>query len=61
MYVKTLTPETLVDCRLAEGLKDIEEGRTYGPFNTAEKMIASLNRTTRKGRAKKSTGVSISK
>ena len=54
----TLTPKTLVDRRLAEGLKDIEEGRTYGPFNTAGKMVASLNRTSRKGRAKKSKATS---
>jgi AbrB family looped-hinge helix DNA binding protein len=54
----TLTPKTLVDRRLAEGLKDIEEGRTHGPFDTAEKMVASLHRTARKGRAKKSKATS---
>lgn len=38
----TLTPKTLVDKRLVEGLEDIKHGRTYGPFDTAEEMIDSL-------------------
>ena len=49
----TLTPKTLVDLRLAEGLKDIEEGRIQGPFNTSEELATSLHRTTKKGRARK--------
>ncbi len=50
----TLTPKTLIDRRLAEGLKDIEMGRTQGPFSTAEELVTSLHRTTKKDRAKKS-------
>lgn len=41
------TPKTLVDKvieeRLEEGLADIREGRTYGPFATAAEMIESLH------------------
>ena len=38
----TLTPKSLIDRHLEEGLEDIRKGRTYGPFDTAEEMIASL-------------------
>ena len=38
----TLTPQSLVDQHLEEGLEDIRKGRTYGPFNTADDMIASM-------------------
>ena len=38
----TLTPKSLIDRRIEEGLEDIRKGRTYGPFDTAEEMIASL-------------------
>ncbi len=38
------TPEQRrkVDAELAKGLQDLKEGRTYGPFNTADEMIASM-------------------
>jgi len=38
------TPEQrrALDARLAEGLADIESGRIYGPFNTADEMIAHI-------------------
>jgi AbrB family looped-hinge helix DNA binding protein len=42
--VITLTPKTLVDKRLAEGLADIKAGRIKGPFKSAEEMLAALNR-----------------
>jgi AbrB family looped-hinge helix DNA binding protein len=38
----TLTPKSLIDRHIEEGLEDIRKGRTYGPFDTAEEMIASL-------------------
>lgn len=41
--VITLTPKTLVDKRLAEGLSDIKAGRVKGPFKTAEDLLAALN------------------
>jgi AbrB family looped-hinge helix DNA binding protein len=31
-----------IDARLAEGLADIEAGRTFGPFNSADEMIARM-------------------
>jgi AbrB family looped-hinge helix DNA binding protein len=42
-HVITLTPKTLVDKRLAEGLADIKAGRVKGPFKTAEEMLAALS------------------
>jgi AbrB family looped-hinge helix DNA binding protein len=38
----TLTPQSLVDRRIQEGLEDIRNGRTYGPFDSADEMIKSL-------------------
>ncbi len=34
-----------VDARLAKSDKEIKEGRTSGPFGSADEMIASLERT----------------
>ena len=38
------TPEQrrIVDARLAEGLADIKAGRTFGPFESADEMIAHM-------------------
>src|ERR1019366_4044176 len=38
------TPEQrrIIDARLAEGLADIKAGRTFGPFNSADEMIAHM-------------------
>jgi|SRR3989338_1702680 len=51
-----LTPKTLVDKNLEEGLaqsfKDFEEGRSYGPFETAEEAIAFLNSSAKKYRSR---------
>ena len=47
----TLTPKSLIDRRIDEGLEDIRRGRTYGPFDTADQMIDSLQRNM-KERAK---------
>lgn len=44
----TLTPKTVIDCGIAEGLEDIKKGRVYGPFNSAEEMIRSLHRNAKK-------------
>ena len=42
------TPKTLIDKQIEdeieEGLADIREGRTYGPFDTAEEAIESLHK-----------------
>lgn len=40
----------IVDRSIAEGLKDMREGRTCGPFSTAEDAIASLHTSARKKR-----------
>jgi bifunctional DNA-binding transcriptional regulator/antitoxin component of YhaV-PrlF toxin-antitoxin module len=32
----------LIDARLAEGLADIKAGRTFGPFESADAMIAHM-------------------
>jgi AbrB family looped-hinge helix DNA binding protein len=51
----TLTPQSLVDQHLEEGLEDIRKGRTYGPFNTADDMIASMRRNIKaRSKAKRS-------
>lgn len=47
----TLTPKSLIDRRIEEGLEDIRRGRTHGPFDTADQMIESLQRNM-KERAK---------
>lgn len=38
----TLTPKSLVDRAIAEGLEDIGKGRVSGPFDTVDEMLASL-------------------
>ena len=52
-----LTPKTLVDKqiekRLAEGLEDLKQGRTYGPFDSAKDMIRSLRGSKKSKRARK--------
>ncbi len=44
----TVTPKSVVDLRLAESLKDYKEGRFYGPFDSADEMISSLERPVKK-------------
>jgi AbrB family looped-hinge helix DNA binding protein len=50
----TFTPKSLVDRGIAESLEDFKKGRSYGPFASAEEMVASLTAKTRKVRARKS-------
>ena len=50
----TLTPKTLVDRGIAEGLEDIRQGRVYGPFNSADEMLRSLHGDVRKATRKRS-------
>lgn len=44
------TPEQrrIIDARLAKGLADIKAGRTRGPFNSADEMIADMKAQLRK-------------
>ncbi|MCA1626246.1 MAG: AbrB/MazE/SpoVT family DNA-binding domain-containing protein [Acidobacteria bacterium] len=44
----TLTPKSLIDRHIEEGLEDIKKGRTYGPFDTAEEMVVSLQSNMKK-------------
>jgi hypothetical protein len=44
----TLTPKTILDRELDQALSEIEQGKTYGPFNSAKSLVRSLNRETRK-------------
>ena len=43
----------IIDARLAKSDQDIKRGRTYGPFNTADEMIASLEANIKKLKAGK--------
>ncbi len=50
----TFVPKAIIDRGIAESLEDYKKGRVYGPFDTAEEMIASLHRNVKKlRRAKK--------
>ena len=49
----TFTPKSIIDRHLAESLEDFKNGRTYGPFNTAEEMIRSLHQHARKASKRK--------
>jgi len=44
----TLTPKSVVDREIAISLKEIDAGKTYGPFNSAKGLVRSLNRESRK-------------
>ncbi|MFQ5478720.1 MAG: hypothetical protein ACE5E4_08895 [Candidatus Binatia bacterium] len=37
-----LTPQALIDRRLAEGPTDLSDGRVHGPFTTARELSRSL-------------------
>ena len=50
----TLTPKSVVDRAIAEGLEDVRKGRVRGPFNTVDQMLDSL-----KGRKRRTTGKSF--
>jgi AbrB family looped-hinge helix DNA binding protein len=44
----TLTPKTLIDKRLEEGLRDVRKGKIHGPFDSADDLITSLTKTTKR-------------
>ena len=46
------TPKSLVDRHLAEGLEDARNGRTHGPYDSAEAAMAALE-SRAKDRVKK--------
>lgn len=43
----TLTPASLVEQRLDEGLEDIRNGRAYGPLDSADELIDCLRSKSR--------------
>jgi AbrB family looped-hinge helix DNA binding protein len=47
----TFTPKTVIDRHLAEGLEDVAQGRTHGPYTSAAGAISALER--RAGKTKK--------
>ncbi len=49
----TFVPKAIIDRGIAESLEDYKKGRVYGPFDTAEEMIASLHRNAKKLRRRK--------
>ena len=48
-----LKPKSLVDRGIAQSLEEFKNGRFYGPFDTAEEMIASLHAGVKRIRARK--------
>jgi AbrB family looped-hinge helix DNA binding protein len=40
----TLTPKTVIDRHLAEGIEDLARGRTHGPYGSAAEAISALER-----------------
>ena len=53
----TLIRKNFIDQRIDEGLEDIRKGRTYGPFESAEEMMASLQgKMKRRAKANNSQG-----
>jgi bifunctional DNA-binding transcriptional regulator/antitoxin component of YhaV-PrlF toxin-antitoxin module len=42
--VITLTPKSLVDRHIAEGLADLKAGRVHGPFRSADEAVAALDK-----------------
>jgi len=44
----TLTPQSLVDRGIAEGLADIREGRVHGPYRSAAEAMRAFQERTAK-------------
>ena len=44
----TLTPKTVIDRHLAEGMEDIARGRTHGPYESSTEAISALERRARR-------------
>jgi antitoxin MazE len=43
-----LTPQAIIERRLAEGLADVRKGRVHGPFASVPELLQSLRRTKRR-------------
>jgi AbrB family looped-hinge helix DNA binding protein len=44
----TFTPKSLIDRHLAEGIEDVQQGRTHGPYATAEAAVKALERRAKR-------------
>jgi AbrB family looped-hinge helix DNA binding protein len=44
----TFTPKIVIDRHLAEGLADIDRGRTHGPYASATEALSALERRVAK-------------
>jgi AbrB family looped-hinge helix DNA binding protein len=44
----TLTPKSLIDRHIAEGLEDLRQGRTHGPYSNAKDAIRALETRARR-------------
>jgi AbrB family looped-hinge helix DNA binding protein len=42
-----MTPQAMIEKRLAEGLDDIKNGRVHGPFASAAEMAISLRKSSK--------------
>lgn len=49
----TLTPKSLIDRSVAEGLADLAAGRTHGPYKSADEAIAALESKARTSKPRK--------
>ena len=43
-----LTPQAMIERRLAEGLADVRKGRVHGPFASVPELLQSLRRTKKR-------------
>lgn len=48
-----LTPQTMIDRRLAQSFADFKAGRSYGPFNSTDDMIKDMKQRVKKIKNKK--------
>ena len=44
----TFTPKTLIDRRVAEGLEDLRQGRTHGPYDNVPDAIKALEKRSKR-------------
>jgi AbrB family looped-hinge helix DNA binding protein len=44
----TFAPKSVLDRHLAEGLEDLNRGRTHGPYKSAKDAIAALEARSKK-------------
>ena len=49
----TLTPKSLIDRHVAEGLEDLRKGRTHGPYSSAGDAIKALDSRSKRPQGKR--------